>query len=112
MTRKVLSYPEELPIRLWAKNKRAEKTMLYNFGNDDQHKREFERRHKSVYGITPKFLDKIEARAFQAADFAGWKVRDSAVKAIKDDHTLQKGIMLLRSVEMPKAIPQAGCGGA
>lgn len=64
-------------------------------------------RHKLAYGINPKFLDKAEAVAFQAADFAGWKIRASVEKSLKADHTLDKGIRLLQSIEVLKAIPKS-----
>jgi len=93
-------------LRNWAKRKGAERSLLYYFEDGDKDKSDFERLHKIDYKVLPKFLDKTEAVAFQAADFAGWKIRSGVEGALKADHTLEKGIQLLRSTEMLKSIPK------
>lgn len=93
-------------LRNWAKRKGAERNLLYYFEDGDKDKSDFERMHKTDYKVLPKFLDKTEAVAFQAADFAGWKIRSGVEAALKADHTLEKGIQLLRSAEMLKSIPK------
>jgi len=90
----------------WAEKKNVDKKLLYYFEDGDKDKGNFEQMHKSTYKINPRFLDKTEAVAFQAADFAGWKIRSSIQGAIKDDHTLEKGIKLLQSVQMLQKIPK------
>jgi hypothetical protein len=93
-------------LRKWAKKKGAEEKLLYYFEDGDKGKGDFERMHKDAYKVAPKFLDKSEAVGFQAADFAGWKIRSNVQTALKSDHTLEKGIQLLRSVEMLRSIPK------
>jgi hypothetical protein len=84
----------------------VDEKLLYFFEDGDKDKGNFEQMHKSAYKVNPRFLDKTEAVAFQAADFAGWKIRSSIQGAIKGDHTLEKGMQLLKSVEMLKKIPK------
>lgn len=93
-------------LRRWAKRKGASGKLLYYFEDGDKDKGDFEQFHKTDYTVAPEFLDKTEAVAFQAADFAGWKIRSSVQTALKNDHTLEKGYDLLRSVEMLKRIPK------
>lgn len=93
-------------IEIWAKKKKVEKRLLYYFEDGDEDKGDFELMHKRIYGVRPKFLDKSEAAAFQPADFAGWKIRTSVQDSIEEDHTLEKGIRLLQSVEMLRRIPK------
>jgi hypothetical protein len=93
-------------LRRWAARKNGLRKTLYYFEDGDKDKGEFERAHKAAYKINPKFLDKTEAVAFQAADLTGWKIRSSIEGAIKSDHTPEKGARLLQSVEMLQAIPK------
>jgi hypothetical protein len=93
-------------LRKWAKKKKAVNKLLYYFEDGDKDKGNFEQMHKAAYKINPKFLDKTEAIAFQAADFAGWKIRSSIEGAIKNNHTLEKSVRLLQSVEMLLTIPK------
>ena len=94
----------------WAQRKKAEnKTLCYfekgdlDWGNLDAKAAELN------IPIKPEVLSKDRAVAFQAADFAGWKIRTAIQEAIKDDHTLQDGIKLLHSIEVLRKIPrQAG----
>jgi hypothetical protein len=90
----------------WAKRKKAEKHLLYYFEDGDKDKGDFEVMHKRIYKVRPKFLDKSEAAAFQPADFAGWKIRTLTQASIRNDHTLEKGIKLLQSMEMLRTIPK------
>src|SRR5713101_5255072 len=93
-------------LRQWAQRKRAGKRLLYYFEDGDKDKGNFEQMHRAAYRVAPKFLDKSEAIAFQAADFAGWKIRSNIEQAIKSDHTLEQGIRLLQSVAMLRRIPK------
>ena len=94
-------------LRQWAKKKDAQSNLLYYFEDGDLDKGEFEEFHKAAYKVKPLFLEKSRAVAFQAADFAGWKIRNSVQESIKSDHSLEKGIRLLQSIEMLKSIPKA-----
>jgi len=93
-------------LRQWAKRKRAEKRLLYYFEDGDKDKGNFEAMRRAAYRVAPQFLGKTEAVAFQAADFAGWKIRTNVEQAIKSDHTFQQGIRLLQSVAMLRNIPK------
>ena len=93
-------------LRQWAKNKRAEKTLLYYFEDGDKDKGTFDKWHAREYGDPARFLSKQKAVGFQAGDFAGWKMRSAVEGSIKANHTLEKGIQLLRSVSMLKKIPK------
>jgi len=93
-------------LRKWAKKKNAERRLLYYFEDGDFDKGNFEQMHKAAYGVRPQFLDKSRAIAFQSADFAAWKIRNSIESALRDDHTIEKGVRLLQSVEMLSRIPK------
>lgn len=95
-----------LALRNWAARKNASRKLLYFFEDGDKDKGNFEAHHKSEYKIRPEFLDKTEAVAFQAADFVGWKIRTNLEHAILENHTLEKGHSLLRSIELLKSIPK------
>jgi len=87
-------------LRQWAADLGALDTLLYFFEDGDKDKGDFEKRHKSAYGKNPKFLDKTEAIAFQAADFNAWKMRTVLHEANKPTHTLEVGNNLLRSMSV------------
>lgn len=85
-------------LRTWANELGALNTLLYFFENGDKDKGDFETRHKGIYGNTPVFLDKSRTHAFEAADFAAWKMRTALHEANKSDHTPAVGQDLLRSM--------------
>jgi hypothetical protein len=87
-------------LREWAAGLGALDTLLYFFEAGDKDHGDFEQRHRAAYGKTPKFLDKAEAIAFQAADFNAWKMRISLQNANKPTHTLEIGNNLLRSMSV------------
>jgi hypothetical protein len=95
-------------LRQWAERKRAQKHLLYYFEDGDKGKGDFERNHKRIWGAPPLFLTKEQATPLQAADFAAWKLKTAIQEATRIDHTLEKGIDLLRSVEVLKRIPKEG----
>jgi hypothetical protein len=89
-----------LSLRAWANDLGALDTLLYFFEDGDKGKGDWERIHKNVYGKNPRFLDKSEAIAFEAADFNAWKLRTALHEANKPDHTPEKGAELLRSISI------------
>jgi hypothetical protein len=93
-------------LRRWAERKDSRRNLLYFFEDGDKDKGNFEKLHKAAYKVNPQFLDKSEGIPFQAADFAGWKIRTSVQESLKKDHTLAKGVRLLESVQMLKEIPK------
>ena len=62
--------------------------------------------HERAFKEKPMFLPWEKAVAFQAADFAGWKIRKNVTSALAPDHTIQKGMRLLDSVKMLASIPK------
>jgi len=95
-------------LRRWAERKKAEKRLLYYFEDGDKGKGDFERLHQRIYHTSPIFLTKEQSVPLQAADFAAWKLKTAVQEAIKPDHSFEKGVNLLRSIEVLKAIPKDG----
>jgi len=95
-------------LRRWAERKKADKRLLYYFEDGDKGKGDFERLHQRIYHTSPLFLTKDQSIPLQAADFAAWKLKTAVQEAIKSDHTSEKGVNLLRSVEVLKKIPKDG----
>jgi hypothetical protein len=95
-------------LRLWAERKNALNHLQYFFEDGDKGKGQLETTHKRIYGASAFFLTKSQATPLQAADFAAWKTRAALEKALRPDHTLEKGKELLRSLEGLKRIPKDG----
>jgi hypothetical protein len=93
-------------LRKWATNKGSSEKLLYYFEDGDADKGNFEEWHKREHGEPPLFQSKQMAVGFQPADFAGWKVRTAIQESIKSDHTIDRGIELLRSIDVLKKIPK------
>lgn len=91
-------------LREWAKDLGALDTLLYFFEDGDKDKGDFEKSHKATYGKNPRFLDKSEAIAFQAADFNAWKMRTILQECNKPTHTIEKGHDLLRSMSLLEGV--------
>jgi hypothetical protein len=89
-----------LALRGWANDLGCLDTLLYFFEDGDKDKGDFESHHKSTYGKNPRFLDKQEAIAFQAADFNAWKMRIALHECNKSTHTPEVGNDLLRSISV------------
>jgi hypothetical protein len=95
----------------WARRKKSEKATLYYFEDGDKDKGDFQRVAKEDGLPEPLFLPKKLGIAFQAADFASWKLRSSITGALKPDHTPEKGVRLLESVRGLRRVPWAGTAG-
>ncbi|MGD0293119.1 MAG: hypothetical protein ABSB30_04635 [Terracidiphilus sp.] len=93
-------------LRGWAKGVGCLDNLIYYFEDGDLDKGDFEAHHKRAYGVNPKFLDKTGAVAFQASDFAAWKIRTALEASAADDHTRDKGWNLLRSLAILNVIPK------
>jgi hypothetical protein len=93
-------------LRQWAESEPVSTPLLYYFEDGDADKGNFEAWHERTYGERPRFQNKKQAVMFQAADFAGWKMRAAIQGSIKADHTLAKGQQLLRSVAVLSTIPK------
>jgi hypothetical protein len=85
-------------LRLWANDLGVLDTLLYYFENGDKDKGDLMRVHKKAFGREPKFLEKSEAKAFEAADFNAWKMRTALQESGKPTHTIEKGVKLLDSL--------------
>jgi hypothetical protein len=92
----------------WAKRKGCEKTLLCYFEDGDKDRANFEKLARVSNRFVPLFLPKSEVAAFQAADFAGWKIRTSIQGALKPGHTHTDGLRLLDSVAALRTIPFQG----
>lgn len=94
----------------WKLRKGIRSPILCIFEDGDQDKGDFEQRSKAHEGLNVIFLRDPNKRivGFQAADFAGWKVRNAIANAIKEDHTVEKGAALLRSLRILRSIPSDG----
>ena len=95
-------------LREWVSDLGALDTLLYFFEDGDKDKGSFEKMHKAIYGVNPKFLDKSEAIAFQAADFNAWKMRIALHECNKPTHTLETGNNLLRSISVLNGVQKEG----
>lgn len=93
-------------LRQWADREPASKPLLYYFEDGDADKGNFDAWHERTYGERPRFQNKRQAVMFQAADFAGWKMRSAVQGSIKANHTLAKGQQLLKSVAVLNTIPK------
>jgi hypothetical protein len=85
-------------LRLWARDLGVLDTLLYYFEDGDKDKGNFEQIHRAAFGCAPRFLDKSQALAFQAADFNAWKTRTALHESNKTTHTPEIGSNLLRSI--------------
>ena len=91
--------------------KKATKKLLCYFEDGDKDKGDLQARAEKTKILIPLFLPKEKAIAFQAADFAAWKFRDNLEKAARENHTLEKGKLLLASVKALRTIPWQGGAG-
>jgi hypothetical protein len=95
-------------LRLWAKDLGVLDTLLYYFENGDKDKGDLIRIHKRAFGREPKFLEKDEAKAFEAADFNAWKMRALLEQSGKPTHTIEKGMRLLDSLAVLAGVQKDG----
>jgi hypothetical protein len=95
-------------VREWASDLGALDTLLYFFEDGDKDKGNFEEMHRAIYRKNPKFLDKTEAIAFQAADLNAWKMRTALHECNKPTHTLEIGNNLLRSISLLNGVQKEG----
>ncbi len=87
-------------LRQWAQDLGVLDTLLYYFENGDKDKGDLIRVHQTAFGMDPRFLEKYESKAFEAADFNAWKMRTALHESGKSDHTPEKGNRLLDSVSV------------
>jgi hypothetical protein len=97
---------------MWAKINGLD-TLQCFFEDGDKDKGSLEKKAQQIWAKTPQllpvFLPKQRAIQFEAADFAGWKFRNSLTNALAADHTLEKGKRLLESVAALRRVSaQAG----
>jgi hypothetical protein len=95
-------------VKRWAEKKKAEQKTLIYFEDGDKDKGSFEERHTARYGEKPLFLPKSKGVPFEAADWAGWKVRTLIEEALKEGHTREKGLRLVDSLSALPNVPQDG----
>ena len=101
-------------VHLWARSKKvSEKHVLCFFEDGDKDKGDFQRMAKKggkFITLRPEFLTKDRVIAFQAADFAAWKLRTAFQESLKIGHTHAKGQRLLESIAPLMGIPHDGSG--
>ena len=95
-------------LREWAGELGVLDTLLYYYEDGDKDKGDWERIHRTLYGRNPRFLDKKDTVAFEAADFNAWKMRTALHESNKPTHTPEIGKNLFRSLAVLENVSKEG----